>query len=123
MDRPLLIGLRCLDLIDRITENIEQSAQCVLADRHGNRCAGCDGIHATDKSIRWSQSNTSYCIITQMLSNLYNQPAAVFQRNIDCFVNLRQITFLEFDIQNGTDNLSNFTNIITCHLFSPYFLH
>ena len=55
-----------------------------------------------------------------MLSNLYNQPAAVFQRNIDCFVNLRQITFLEFDIQNGTDNLSNFTNIITCHLFSPY---
>ena len=57
-----------------------------------------------------------------MLSNFYNEFSAVFERNVNCIVNLRQMAFLEFDIQYGTDNLCDFTNIITCQLFSPYFL-
>ena len=58
-----------------------------------------------------------------MLSNLNDQLAAIFERDVDRIVDLRQSALRKLDIQNGTDNLCNLTYIFICHLlFSLYLI-
>ena len=54
VDWPVLFRLRRLDLIDWITQYIEQSSQGVLTNRDRNRRSCGDGIHSADKSVGWS---------------------------------------------------------------------
>ena len=53
-----------------------------------------------------------------MLRYFYYQFAfSIFERNFDSIIDLWQITFCELNVQHGTDNLGNFTNIICHRLF------
>ena len=43
-------------LINRITQHIEHAAQCILSDRHADRCARCDCLHTANQvrlSVPW----------------------------------------------------------------------
>ena len=44
-----------------------------------------------------------------MLGNFHNKLSAILQRNLDCFVDFRQSVTGKLHIQNGTDNLSDFS--------------
>ena len=50
-----------------------------------------------------------------MLRYFYNQLFTVFHGNVDCVVNLWQAAFRELYIQDGANNLSDFTYILFCH--------
>ena len=57
-----------------------------------------------------------------MLGYFYNQSAAVFCSDINGFIDVRQLALAELDIQYGTDDLGDLTNILFCLLVSPLFI-
>jgi hypothetical protein len=52
-----------------------------------------------------------------MLRYLYDKFATLSGRDADCFINLRQLTLVETDIQYGSDDLGNLTSVISCHFY------
>ena len=54
-----------------------------------------------------------------MLRHLNGELFSVLQRNPDRIIDLRQIAFLELDVQYGTDDLDDLTHFLVCHVFSP----
>ena len=67
VNRKILFHLWLLFIINRLTQNIEDTSQSILAHRNRDRRACSHGIHAADKAVRASHGNTSHRIITQML--------------------------------------------------------
>ena len=53
--------------IDRISEYIEHTSQCLFADRHRNRGSCRNRFHASHQSIGRSHRDTANGIVTQML--------------------------------------------------------
>ena len=70
VDRELFLRLRSFFIVDRLSQNIENSSKCLLTDRHHDRSTGRYGIHAADKTVGGTESDASYRIITEMLGNL-----------------------------------------------------
>ena len=77
VDRPVLDILRRVDLIDRITQNVEHASERILSDRHADRSARGDCLHTAHKSVRRSHGDTSDRIITQMLGRLNDKLTTV----------------------------------------------
>ena len=122
MNREMFFYFRCWFLIDWITQNVKDTSQSFFSNRHGNRSACCCSFHTTYQSIGCAHGDTSYGIIAKMLGYFYNQSAAVFCGNINGFIDVRQLALAELDIQYGTDDLGDLTNILFCHLVSPLFI-
>ena len=123
VDRKLFLRFRSFFIVDRLSQNIENSSKCLLTDRHHDRSAGRYGIHAADKTVGGTESDASYRIITEMLGNLNREDPAILCGDLNGVIDLRQPALGNFDIQNGTDDLSNFTNVFLCHLTSPCLYH
>ena len=51
MDGPAFGGVDRPAIVDRLTEQIEHTAECFLADGNGERCAGVDAIHAAAQAV------------------------------------------------------------------------
>lgn len=111
VDRELFLRLRSFFIVDRLSQNIENSSKCLLTDRHHDRSTGRNGIHAADKTVGGTESDASYRIITEMLGNLNREDPAILCGDLNGVIDLRQPALGKFDIQNGTDDLSNFTNV------------
>ena len=74
MDRliaPHPVGCSLLSIAS--PRDIEDSSQCLFADRYGNRSACCDRIHSSYQSVSRSHGNTSDSIVAQMLCHFYNE--------------------------------------------------
>ncbi len=124
MDGKMLLHHRLFFIIDCLTQNIEDTSQSVLAYRHRNGRSGSHGLHAADQTVSTAHGDTSHRIITQMLGYLSRQAAAVFCGDLDRLIDLRQFSLAELDIQNRTDDLCDLTNVLLCHLVSPFsFFH
>ena len=54
-----------------------------------------------------------------MLGNLNDQLPTIFSGDLNGVIDFRKSALGEFNIQNGTDDLSDLTNVILCHLISP----
>ena len=108
------------NLINWFTQYIKHTPQSLLANWNGNSRSSCFCVHSPNQSVCRTHGNTSHCIITQMLGNLNHQFFSLFERNIDGFIDLRETAFGKFNIQNGPDNLSDFTYIFSWHTFTPY---
>ena len=96
MDRPCLNTRWWINLVNRISQNIEHTSKSILTYRNADRSACSDRIHSTYESVCRSHGDTSD--------------------------NIRQVAFCEFNIQNGTNNLGNFTYIICHAIISPCLL-
>ena len=119
MDRKILLHRRLLLIVNGLSQHIENTPQRILSHRYGNRRAGRNRVHAASQTIRTSHSDTFYRIIAKILSHLHHQPAAVIQRNLDGLVDFRNLALGELDVDNRTDDLCDFANILFCHLVSP----
>ena len=120
VDRKVLFHLWLFFIVDRLAQYVENTAQRILTNRYGNRCAGCNGVHTTSQTIGGSHCDTSYGIVTKILCNLDGQGAAILKRYLDCLVDFRNLALGELDIHDRTDDLRDLTSILFCHLASPF---
>ncbi len=51
-------------IVDRFSEDVKNSAQCVLSDRNRNRSAGGNCFHAAHQTVRRTHGDTSYDVVT-----------------------------------------------------------
>ncbi len=120
VNRKICVYFRLLFIVNRLTQNIEDTSQCLLAHRDGNRRPGCHGLHTANQAIGTAHGDTTNRIITQMLGYLGHQGTAFLPVNPDRFIDLRQLSLAELNIQNGTDDLCDLAYVLFCHLVSPY---
>ena len=114
-------ALRHRFFVNRLTQYVEHASQSIFSHRNTDRSAGCDCFHSSAQTVCRTHGNTSYRIVSQMLGNFGNQLAAVLTLNPDRLIDQRKLTRLEANIQYGTDDLGDLTNILFCHLVSPLF--
>ena len=94
-------------LINWLTDDINNTAECLGTNRHLNGVASVlDGL-ATDETFSGVKSDGSHVVATQMLSD-FKDETMLGALNLESIENRRKFTF-ELDIDDGTDNLGNFS--------------
>ena len=77
MDVPALAVCGCGFFVDRISEDVEYSAEGVLADRNVYRASGIDGGRTSYKSVGAAHGDTADDIVADVLCHLHDQSLAV----------------------------------------------
>ena len=121
MYRHVFHTFRSRFLIDRISQYIEHTPECMFAHRYGNRRTGRLRVHTAHKTVGRSHGDTAHCIIPQMLCYLHDQ-LFVMVLYFNRFVNLRKVPLRKFDVEDCTDNLSDLTNFALCQFYITPFL-
>ena len=92
--------------IDRLTDDVHDAAEALIANRHHDRRAGIDNDLAANETFGGVHGDGAHGIFTEMLRHFENQAIAAivgFQRVQD----RRQMTFLEGHVDNGADDLAH----------------
>ena len=114
MDRPALLPLDRRLIIHRLTEQVENTAQILIAYRHRDRSAGIDRLHTAHQAIRRFHRNAAHGILTDVLRNLdRDHAAAVVDR--DGIEQLGQCVSSKFNVQHRSNDLDNGANILLTH--------
>ena len=118
VNRKVLYAFRRLFIINRITCYVKDTPQGLLTYRNTDRSPGSRCFHAPYKSVTGAHRNAAHCIVTQVLCHFHYQPAAILLLNMDCLVDGWQFAAGELDIQYRTNDLSDFSYILFCHIFA-----
>ncbi len=73
------------EVVNRLAQQIEDPAECLLAYRYGDRPARVHSLHAAHEAVRAGQRHASNDVVAQHLGNLDRKiyvPALV--HNLDC---------------------------------------
>jgi len=73
VDRPALGGLDRSEAVDGGADEIEDAAERPLADRHGDRAAGVDDLHAAGQAVRGVHGDRADAIVAEVLLHLRDQ--------------------------------------------------
>jgi len=107
MDRSVLISDDGTTLINRLTNDIDDSTECLGTNGHHNRVSSVSNFLTTDESFSGVESNSTHIVSTQMLRN-FEHESRVSSLNLKGVENSWELSF-EFDINDGTDDLRNFS--------------
>lgn len=103
VDRVSLLRLDWSSLVNWLTNNVDDTAQGLTANRHGDRSTSVGDRLASDQTVSTVHSNGSDGVLTQMLGNLQDQVlVAVLQ--LQSVENGWQVTILEVDVNDGTND-------------------
>ncbi len=86
VDRPALLALHLAALVDRLAEQVEDPAQRLLADRHGDRRAGVGHLVAPLDAVGRVHGDRTHALVAEVLLHLADQPAlgaAALGRDVD----------------------------------------
>ena len=64
-------------VVDRLTEQIEDTAKAALADRDGDGRAGIDGLCAALEAVGRAHGNAAHDVVADLLRDLRNELLAV----------------------------------------------
>ena len=113
MDRPgFLVADRRRIMVNRLAQNVEDTAENFIADRNRDRSARINGLHATGKTIGRAHSDAAGHAVAEVLHDLDHEVDFYFTSfalDGDCIENLRQFARREFDIYDRSDDLYDFT--------------
>ena len=103
-------------LVDRIADDVHDTAQCPAANGNRNRSAGVYRLHAADKAVGRLHGNRANAAFAQVLLNFrYDvngcRDFEPFAGNPHCRVNRRQILLVKGHVHNGANHLNYFANI------------
>ena len=73
VDRPVVVGVDRAAAVDRLAEQVEHAAQRGLADRHLDRRAGVDALHAADHAVGAAQGHAADAAAAQVLLHFAGQ--------------------------------------------------
>ena len=103
-------------LVDRIADDVHDTAQRPAANGNRNRSAGVYGLHAADKAVGRLHGNRANAALAQVLLNFRHDVDGCrdfkpFAGNPDCGVNRRQILLVKGHVHNRANHLNYFANI------------
>ena len=107
MDRQNLLVSNGTALVDRLTNNIDDSAKSLGADRHLNGVASVEDGLAADKTLSGVEGDGAHVVATQMLGDLEHE-TVLGSLHLERVENGGQFAF-ELHIDDGTDDLGNLT--------------
>mmetsp|Transcript_9612 Transcript_9612/g.12697 ORF Transcript_9612/g.12697 Transcript_9612/m.12697 type:complete len:372 (-) Transcript_9612:145-1260(-) len=97
-------------LIDRFTDNIDNSSKSQRSNRHLNGSARVDTLLASDQTISRFHSNGTNSVLSQMLGNFQHKTfGSLGNFDLKGVQNLRK-TLRKLNIHNGTDDLRDGTS-------------
>ena len=76
VDRPALLDNRSGLIVYRLSKQVENSSEALLADRNSDGAAKINSICSADQSVSGTHGNASDDVITDLLSNFGDQLAA-----------------------------------------------
>ena len=77
VDRPALLDLDRLALVDHVAEHVEDAAERDVADRHGDRAARVDDLHAAREAVGHVERDRADAVVAEVLLHLADERAAV----------------------------------------------
>lgn len=105
MDGSELVSVDGTTLIDRFTNNINDSAESFGTDGHQNRGTAVGNGLSTHKTLGRVKSNGSDVVATKMLGNLENESVGD-TLNFESVKNWGKLS-LKLHVDDGTNNLGN----------------
>lgn len=75
MNRAELVTLDGSPLVNSLTNDVHDTSECTLSNRHHDGVAGIDNLLPTNETFRTIHSNGSDRVLTQMGGNLENEAA------------------------------------------------
>ena len=76
VDRPALdVVVELVALVDRLAEQVEDAAERDVADRHGDRAAGVDDLHAARQAVGGVHGDRAHAVVAEVLLDLADQRA------------------------------------------------
>ena len=108
MDGESLVSADGAALIDGLTNDVDDSAECLWADGHTDRVASVlDGL-STHETLCGVESDSSHVVSTQVLGDLENETmsSALYLESIE---NGRKFT-LELHVDDSTNDLGNLSS-------------
>ena len=77
VDRPALLELDVAGEVDRLAEEVEDPPERPVADRHGDRAAGVDDLHAAREAVGGVHGDAAHAVVAEVLLDLERQDAVV----------------------------------------------
>ncbi len=110
-------GVDRTGFVDRLADDVHDTAQRFVADRHRDGLAQIAHFDAARQTFGRVHGDGAHSVLTQMLGDFEHEAVAVvvgFQRVQDG----RQVV-VERDVHNGTHNLGNAADFVLCHGSCP----
>ncbi len=113
VDRQATVGYDRAAFVDRLTDDVENTAQGFRTDRHHDRAARINHLGAANQPVGRVHRNRAHDVFAELLRHFEDQcPAAVIE--VQRAQDRRKLAF-KMDIDDGTDDLRNRANTIPGH--------
>ena len=77
VDRPALLDLRAVLLVDRIAEDVPDAAERDRADRHGDRLAGVEDVETAGEAVGRVHGDGAHTVVAEVLLDLRHELAVL----------------------------------------------
>ena len=91
VDRPALLDLDVVALVDGLAEQVEDAPERHLADGHGDRAAGVDDLDAARQAVGGVHGDRAHAVVAEVLLHLAHEDAVVAAVDGDGAVDLGQL--------------------------------
>lgn len=112
VDRAVLGTLDRAALVDGLADDVHDAAKGCGTNRDGDRSTGINDLLATDKTLGTVHGNSAYRVFTEMGGNLEHEATAMEILNLESVQNWREVFAVELDIDNGTDDSLDSTDVL-----------
>src|SRR2546425_1991261 len=114
MDRIRLLGVDRRTLVHRLTDDVEDAAERLLADGHRNGAAGVGHSRAPGAAVGGGHGGRAHLALAQLLGNLEHELLRIGEdvlvldaRHLERVVDRGQFTRLELDVDHRADDLDD----------------
>ena len=91
VDRPALLDVERLALVDRVAEQVEDAPERDLADGDGDRAAGVDDLHTAGQAVGGVHRHRAHAVVAEVLLHLADEDLALAAIDGDRGVDLGQL--------------------------------
>ena len=91
VDRPALVVADVAGEVDRLAEHVEDAAERRAADRHRDRAAGVDDLHAAGEAVGRVHRDRAHAVVAEVLLHLADEDAVLAAVDRDRVVDLGEL--------------------------------
>ena len=113
VDRQVLLGVDRAALVDGITDDVEDAAEDLFADRHHDRRVGVHRLHAADEAVGRVHGDGAHGVLAEVLRDFDGELARrvvlidVGVLDLERGVDLGQVARAELDVDDRSDDLND----------------
>src|SRR5262249_37288585 len=97
--------------IDRLAEHVQHAAERLGPDRHGDRAAEIEGLHAALQTVGGLHRDRADAVLAEVLLDFRHDidraGGRALRFDAERVVDFRQVSRLELDVDDGTDDLDD----------------